>query len=425
MTMQSPQHAPDHQLHLTPHHVPDHQHHQHHHHVHNQRVGWSEEVWERIHAEVHHELTRARVAAKFLPTVHVYAKTLSVPADVVTLPGAQANFAPGAMTIDEGVTLRINEFWTEFVMTPAQVAHEGAEEAAMGHAQHPDPTHHPHAVPQGHTAHHVSTGITLATRAANLLAQAEDMLIMQGANALLSPLFTGSNQVTPPTLPWSISSLPTPPNGISYRGIPADLGLLNLPLGPLSKNYPQSPFSGALPPILVGTVQDQSVTRPAYQGNTVAAVAQGCSALQAIGQGGPYALVLQSVPWADTNSPLRATMILPSMAVKELVTAGFHVTGALAPWNLQTAGGGASNGLPSPSNVPSGANVLYTGVLLSLGGHPVDLVRCQLHNNHDALVTYEQTDPNGNLHFRIRQRFALRIKDITAMVPLLFLDKSL
>jgi hypothetical protein len=163
-----------------------------------------------------------------------------------------------------------------------------------------------------------------------------------------------------------------------------------------------------------------SATYPPYQGDTVGNVALGISMLQAQGQCGPYALILQTVPWADTNSPLANTMILPSAAIKELVTAGFHVTGALPPWNLQTLGGAASNGLPPP--VSGSSQVLFTGVLLSLGGHPVDLVRCRLHKNHDALVTYEQTDPNGNLHFRIRQRFALRIKDITAMVPLLFLS---
>jgi len=406
MTMQSPQQAPDHQ--------------QQQQNAQNQRVGWTDEVWERIHAEVHHELTRARVAAKFLPCVHVPAKTLSVPADVVTLPSDPTNFAPGAMTIDEGVTLRINEFWTEFVMTPAQVQHEGAEEAAMGHAQHPDPTHQPHAANHGHTSHHVSTGITLATRAANLLAQAEDMLILQGASALLSPMFGNG------TMPLPVSNSNTPnAAGVSYRGVPSDLGLLNLPLGPAG-SFPQSPFTNAIPPIYVHRVQPPARTPQllAYQEDTVAGVAQGVSALQAAGQCGPYALVLETVPWADTNSPLKTTLILPSTPIKELVTAGFHVTGTLPPWNLQSATTGAKNGLPStPPNLPSGANVLYTGVLLSLGGHPVDVVRCHLHKNHDALVTYEQTDQNGNLHFRIRQRFALRLKDITAMVPLLFIDQ--
>ncbi len=364
-----------------------------------------------------------------MPSVHVQARTLSVPADVVTLPSDPTNFAQGAMTIDEGVTLRINEFWTEFVMTPAQVQHEGAEEAAMGYAQQPDPTHHPAAASNGHTSHHVSTGITLATRAANLLAQSEDMLIMQGANALLSPMFFGpppypATTKYPPTLPWPISGGST--NGVWYRGIPSDLGLLNLPLGPAG-TYPQPPanFSTALPPIYVSPVLPPRTQAGilAYQEATVSGVAQGVSALQAAGQCGPYALILETVPWADTNSPLQTTLILPSTPIKELVTAGFHVTGTLPPWNLQSSATGAPNGLPTPANLPANVNVLYTGVLLSLGGHPVDLVRCHLHKNHDALVTYEQTDQNGNLHFRIRQRFALRIKDITAMVPILFLSK--
>jgi hypothetical protein len=403
MTTQSPQPAPD-------------------------KIGWSDEVWQRIHAEVHHELTRARVAAKFLPTLHVPAKTLSVQADVVSLPSDPANFAPGAMTVDEGLTLRINEFWTEFVMTPAQVAHEAAVEATTAHTEHPEPTHHPHP---GHDAnhprdtHHASTGITLATRAANLLAQAEDMLVMQGANALLSPLFSTPGNLTP------LATSGGSPSGVSYRGIPADLGLLNLPLGTgtiagTKTVYPPSPFTNALAPIYVQPVKVNPGLPPNYQGATVAAVATGCSMLQASGQCGPYVLVLGSIPWADTLSPLPATMILPAIPIKELVTAGFHVTGTLPPWTL-TIGApvpGPQNGLLPTLTAAAfkGKSVVYTGVLASLGGHPLDLVRCRLHHDHDALVTYEQTDSNGNLHFRIRQRFALRMKDITAVVPLLFLD---
>src|SRR5262245_28575706 len=144
-----------------------HAHHPHAHHPHmkgREQVNWSEEVWQRLDAAVHEEMTRARVAAKFLPIVHVPAKTLTVPTDTVSS-GAHA------LSVEEGTTTRLNELWVEFVLTAAQVEHEAAEEKAMAH---------------GHGA---STAITLATRAANLLAQAEDTLIFQGQNALRSPLF--------------------------------------------------------------------------------------------------------------------------------------------------------------------------------------------------------------------------------------------
>src|SRR5579862_1613262 len=280
-------------------------------HAQNQKsdIGWSEEVWERIHEEVHHELHRSRVVAKILPTVHVHTKTLSVPADVVAVPSDPTTFVPGAMTIDEGLTLRVNEQWTEFAMTPAQVEHEGADEAAHGKAEHPEPSQHPHPGHdhKHHEPHHISTGITLATRAANLLAQAEDALILQGADALLSPMFDPGS-VTP--LASSSGSI----NGVNYRGIPSDIGLLNTHLGdptnlattaipvpwyqgqtvpagtpsPSSKMYPQAqtlPKSVAtvLQPVVVPPLTASSFPF-AYQGNTVGAIAQAVSNLQAAGQ---------------------------------------------------------------------------------------------------------------------------------------------
>jgi uncharacterized linocin/CFP29 family protein len=323
---------------------------------------WSEEVWKRLDAAVHEEMTRARVAARFLPTVHVPAKTLTASTDAVTS-GAQA------LSVDEGATTRINEFWVEFILTPAQVEHEAAEEIAMAH---------------GHGA---STGITLATRAANILAQAEDTLIFQGQNAFKSPLFTGAT-----------AAVNYRPNNL------IDLGLLNLDLtGAPSKLNPNQIVS-------VHPASGQGT----YQGNTVTAIAQAYSVLQSYGQYGPYALVLQTTPYADAHSPLPNTLILPATPIKELITAGFFGAGTLPPW---TVGGASSGGLPAPQKNP----LLFTGILVSIGGNTMDLVRGRLHHDHDAVVTFEQKDINGNSRLRVVERFALRLKDPTAVVRLEFL----
>src|SRR5580704_6461873 len=51
------------------------------------KVPWSDEVWKRLDAAAHEELTRVRIGAKFLPTFRVPAKTLTLPSDSVLIGG--------------------------------------------------------------------------------------------------------------------------------------------------------------------------------------------------------------------------------------------------------------------------------------------------------------------------------------------------
>jgi uncharacterized linocin/CFP29 family protein len=355
------------------------------------KIPWSADIWKRLDAAVHAELTRARIAAKFMPTVYVPAKTLTVPSDSVLIGLTTSLFSTGsssssssgtttttgtanALSVDEGATTRINEYWVEFVMTPAQVEHEAHEEAAMAHGE------------------GTSTGITLATRAANILAQAEDTLIFQGANALQSPLFTNLNSI------------------LNNRGGPQDLGLAEIQIG----GQPSLPFPAlqVIPVHKVTTVT--GAPGAAYQGNTVGAVSQAFSALQALGQYGPYALVLQTTPYADAYTPLATTLITPAEPILKLVTAGFFGTSTLPPW-VGTTGGGL------PASVITGDPVQSVGILVSIGANTMDLVRGTLHPEHDAVVAFEQKDVNGNYRFRVVQRFALRLKDPTAVTLLEFL----
>jgi uncharacterized linocin/CFP29 family protein len=256
-------------------------------------------------------------------------------------------------------------------MTPAQVEHEAREEAEMAHG------------------HGTSTGITLATRAANILAQAEDTIIFQGSNALQSPLFTNLGSI------------------LNNRGAPLDLGLAEIQIG----GQPSLPFP-ALQVIPVHKVT--GAVGAAYQGNTVGAVSQAFSALQALGQYGPYALVLQTTPYADAYTPLATTLITPAEPILKLVTAGFFGTSTLPPWVGTTTGG-------LPASVVTGDPVQSVGILVSIGANTMDLVRGTLHPEHDAVVAFEQKDVNGNYRFRVVERFALRLKDPTAVTLLEFL----
>jgi uncharacterized linocin/CFP29 family protein len=319
------------------------------------KIPWSKEVWERIDQAVEMEVKRTRVCSRFLPKRPVPPKTTSVPTDSYSFgpPGSPL------LTVDEGATTRLNEYYVEFELTPQQVDQEEGDFKQLGH----------------------STAVTLATKAANTLAQAEDLVIFQGQNAITGATLFTSNTVL--TL-----------NG----NAPADTGLLNFPIGG------RGPGAGPLtvPPAPVITVVPVPPLAPVVPGviygpNTFTSVAQAYSSLQALGHYGPYALVLETIPYADTFAPLPATLTLTADRIKPLVTSGFFGTGTLPP------------------NPPPAPVAPYYGVMVSLGGNTMDLVV-----GLEPLAAFMQEDTSGNFRFRVLQRLALRLKDPTGVVILEF-----
>jgi|SRR5579859_212659 len=323
------------------------------HHKGREKIPWGHEVWERIDQAVQQEMHRTRIGARFLPMRRVPPKTTSVPSD--TFATTVVAGATPVLTVDEGATTRLNEFYVEFELTPQQVQQETGDIRELGH----------------------STAVTLATRAANVLAQAEDLVVFQGQNAITTanPFTSGS---------------------VLIQGALADSGLLNLPIGAAA--------AGPLTPAV--TVVPVNPLRPAVPGvvygpNTFEAVVQAYSELQALGHYGPYALVLETIPYADTYAPLPVTLIVTADRIRPLMTAGFFGTGTLPP-NPPAP--------PAPPLVPP-----YYGVLVSLGGNTVDLVV-----GLDPIAAFMQEDLNGNFRFRVLERFALRVKDTTGIVVLQF-----
>ena len=132
------------------------------------KIPWSKDVWDRIDQAVEMEVKRTRVGARFLPKRSVPPKTTSVPTDAYSF-GPPAGGGNPLLTVDEGSTTRLNEYYVEFELTPQQVDQEEGDFKQLGH----------------------STAVTLATKAANTLAQAEDLIIFQGQNAITAAtLFT-------------------------------------------------------------------------------------------------------------------------------------------------------------------------------------------------------------------------------------------
>ena len=497
-----------------------------------EKLPWGKEVWDRLDHAVRREVERTRVAAKFLPCHRVPEKTTSIETDLVVVPaitglgagpggplavGGPARGAAGPPAVirwvppsnptatdsnpylvDEGATTRLVEFWVEFTLTAQQVEHE----ATVEHDQH-GANHHPadsqatqHTVTDPHMLHgqhlhhdHLghSTAITLATRAANVLAQAEDMLMFNGLGAFTSALFTNFVQ-------WRSNGLPT------------DFGLLNvvpvLP-GTPTPTFPPLPASQVIqvlrPP---APAAGQPPLSYLYGPNTFEAVASGYAELLGNGFYGRAALTLPIVPFADTYAPIQDLAVTADRIVP-LMKAGFHdsgtldtpgataiaagvaaaaaalaagqnaaaqqtaaataaatyaidygavvgnqtptanallnvaaETGSIAAQNQgasagtadtagATAAQNAANAIPSFPGAPGivfappitpPALPYYYGSLVIVDGNTMDRVV-----GIEPTVCHTDTDPQGNIRFRVMERVALRIKDINALIRLEFM----
>lgn len=237
------------------------------------------------------------------------------------------------LIVDEAATVPLVEIWVELVLTPQQVMEEMDLHAAA----------------------------TLGTYAARFLSDGQDTLIFQGQSATRTdPLFTSGR--------------------VRLRSGPAGDGLFNAPL----------------PADQVLEVASQSPGRPVYRERTLEAVTRGISILEAQGQYGPYALVLQDVPYGDAFDTLPDTLITAAQRLEPMVDLGFYGTGAL----------------PGPQVLDRPA---FGGLLLSLGGNTMDLVV-----GFDSAAAFLQEDEAGLYRFRVTKRFALRLKDPSAVIKLLF-----
>jgi uncharacterized linocin/CFP29 family protein len=295
-----------------------------------EKLPWSQEIWNRIDQGVHNECQRTKVARKFLPLYGpVAAGQTTVHSDAVAVDGQ-------SLGVDETATTPLVEILADFKLTAQQV---DREEELM-------------------------TAVTLATRAANLIAQAEDVLIFQGQAAVEGPqqhpLFRDGK--------------------VRLLSGNAGTGLL-----------------GGLPANQIINVPPIDAAEQRFGENTFKEVAEAYSRLQS-GEGlaqahyGPYALVLHHEPYADTYAPLATTLIMPADRIKPLVTAGFYGTGTVPP---------------------------LTGLLVSLGGNTMDLVV-----GMDVTTSFLQEDPDGRYRLRVWERFALRRKDETATIELKFLQEA-
>ncbi len=301
---------------------------------------WDDSIWQQIDRAVHDECKRTTVASKFLPLYGpVLPDKLTIPSDTIKVDAKQK-----MLYVEETAVNDLIELVVKFSLTEQQVQREGE----------------------------LGTAVTLATRAANLLSQALDVVIFQGKSYDQHPLFTSGK--------------------VSLKSGKVGLGLLEAASKDIQVVYVEKTFT---PPS----------TR--WGENTFRAVAEAYSRLQSgeeLEQAhyGPYALVLHHVPFADTFAPLTTTLIMPADRIKPLVT---WVNPKMKEKEVEFYGTGT---LPE-----------YSGVLVSLGGNTMDLVV-----GVDARTEVVTQDTEGNYDFRVFKRFALRLKDRSAVMRLEFEDSE-
>lgn len=122
---------------------------------------WTADNWKQIDQTVHDMAMESRVARRFLPMVPM-PDAQTVPADIIDpLSDSPSKSSLNFLSINQGNTIPVFKISVGFSLTQQQLLEKD-----------------------------LSTALTLAARATNLLSQAEDLLIFQGESATKASLFT-------------------------------------------------------------------------------------------------------------------------------------------------------------------------------------------------------------------------------------------
>src|SRR5271165_3076782 len=288
------------------------------------QVPWTDEQWARVNNAIQEEASRARVAATFLPMVG------PLPADTDFVRREQfVNQNP--IRIEDRITIRLATLQVKVSLRGAQMA---------------DPD--------------LTSALALFRRAANVLARLEDTVVFDGLAAL-------------PALPGDLIPRVVPAGGAGQLPAGWEIagGEQNPGLWQAGRNYP-------IPVDIAGANDGRNLVR---------GVSDAIGRLEARGQFGPYAAVLDQGLFniAQTPDPL----VLPQDQI------------------IPFLGGGS---LLRCSALPG-----FTGVVVALGGAPVELVVAT-----DMSLRFLQLTTAPMFVFRVFEKLVLRIKEpaaIRAIIP--------
>jgi uncharacterized linocin/CFP29 family protein len=294
-------------------------------------LGWTEDQWNRIASTVTEEAQRARVAAQALPTCGPEdPSVVAVPRYALgTGPAAAGSFTKERLEVNSDPDLHLSTIAVNVELRTADVADSDLRAALI-----------------------------MFRRAANIIARIEDTIVFNGHGAPVSG-------VVPPVAGLAgISSV------FTVHGRAAVAGLLG------------SAYITALAPAKAAKAAKAAAPTGAL---LVKAIINAISGLEARGQLGPFACVLNDDLFELASDPT-PSLVMPRDRILPFLQGPLLRSSTIAP-------GGPT-----------------LGVIIALGGEPVEIVVAS-----DIGVRYMQATLEPRYVFRVSERVALRIKDASAI----------
>lgn len=339
----------------------------------NAQVGWTEAQWNRVREEVLQAWQRVRVAGSFLP---IYGP---LPPSTTVVPSEVLKDDDGS--VDDRATAALVEIALPVILSRQQVWDED-----------------------------LSSALLQFRRRATQLAQLEDWYIFNGTFptadefapeenglphyrpdlAYLNPRDDGSRRAR-------ISGTPTPIEGVAndlqVKGMrqrnPGSLGLIEGPGVEQRQNAAKAVLGG----------------RPNNNTQMQAIIINAINSLEDNGYVAPYVCVFGRKPFQAAFTPINNSTVLPRDRIEPLIGRELvHASGIdIPPYRPEL-----------PDN-PDREVWPRRGVLLSMANEPIDLALAA-----EATLEFRQVNLDGKYVFSVFERFALRIKDVQAIVPLMF-----
>jgi uncharacterized linocin/CFP29 family protein len=352
--------------------------------AHDPQLPWTDEQWARVNQVIHEEASRARVAATFLPMVGPlpggtdfvrrelisYAETPNVLSNaLVEIATATANFntamARVPPDINTAMAAQQQIASAQHIIGAHRIRIDDRQTIQLATLQVRVPVRGAQMADPDMTS-----ALALFRRAANVVARLEDAVIFRG----LVPDPTSPGHFRPPA------------------GIAPDLdGIWEITGGQASDGL----WTNAAPLARWVLIRGYPVSR---RGNRlVRAVSRTIGLLEQTGHFGPFAVVLDQGLFLVAQTPDRHSLVLPQDRIIPFL-----------------GGGPLLRSSTLDQRWPFPLNRVFTGLVVALGGAPIELVVAT-----DIGLQFLQLTTQPVFVFRVRERIALRIKEPDAIIQLL------
>ena len=333
----------------------------------NAQVGWTEAQWNRVREEVLQAWQRVRVAGSFLP---VYGP---LPPSTQVVPTEVLDADDG--TVDDRATAALIEIALPVKLSRQQIWEED-----------------------------LSSALLQFRRRATQLGQLEDWFIFNGTYPSIElppkPPADLAKEYRPEFDHLSARALgswvPTSGTPTPIVGVDQSLQLAGM--------RERNPGSLGL---IEGPRVKQNPAKTALGNNGLMnAIIDAINSLEKHGYVAPYVCVLGRNSFKAAFTPIRNSTVLPRDQIEPIIGRELlHASGI--------------DVLPQRFNEyvvrPDDEEWRSRGVLLSMANEPIDLALAA-----EATPEFRQVDDEGRYVFSVSERIALRIKDIKAIVPLVF-----